>query len=190
MLTFDQTFEDGDDVQYVLKDNSYHCGVGTVKFSNNEFAGIIVNSKIFYAPHKIYAMHHHSRDFDLGRYLKKIELPIKAQEYIFDEYKNVDTSKLQLMDFESDYIHHTPFQRVLFEQSYWDKSHLEHVNWFAPSACYYPKGWYNLGGERSEESDTIGEQVDWQWQAWRNALLQNMWLDTIKVEKVTYQVLV
>jgi hypothetical protein len=45
----------------------------------------------------------------------------------------------------------------------------------------------NLGGKSSKKANNIGELVDSQWQAWRNALLQNMWLNNITPEKITYK---
>lgn len=65
------------------------------------------------------------------------------------------------------------FQRTLFEAKFFDPEYLNHVNWFAPSSCYYSKGCFNLGGSQSEESDIKGEIVDNCWQSWKWALYWN-----------------
>ena len=44
-----------------------------------------------------------------------------------------------------------------------------------------------LAVNQVKKANNIGELVDSQWQAWRNALLQNMWLNNITPEKITYK---
>lgn len=174
-------FKDGDEVQFILaKEHSLSFG-GYIKMDNNKIIGAELPNSKFFAVDEIFLLAHNSKDISVTNYYKKVELLKKAQTRYIDNYNG------ELVDITTEIIDYTEYQRSLFEHCYYDKSHLEHVNWFAPSACYYPKGWYNLGGKQSKKSDKIGEQVDQQWQCWRMALLQNKWAGNITSEMVTFK---
>lgn len=182
MRLFGETLKNGDEVQIVLN-NDYHGYAGNVIIENDVIIEVTsYNGKQTYKAEEIQAIAPYSREFDLSKVIRKEMLLKMAQEYAVEKFPD-----LELKEIHTDMIHFTEYQRALFEQCYFDKEHLKYVNWFAPSACYYPVGWYNLGGKSSKKANNIGELVDSQWQAWRNALLQNMWLNNITSEKITYK---
>ena len=123
-----------------------------------------------------------TREYNLRRLVLNEKLHKNAESFEYDENHNkvlVNTT----------YIQYTSYQRALFEHVYAltnCATDLNYVNFFAPSSCYYPLGWYNLGGEKSDIADRIGEKVDMMWQMWKDSLWYNNYLENITSKEVTY----
>lgn len=176
-----KTYYHNDAIQIVFKDRLQYSYAGNAIVENHEIVGVLVNTKV-YDIIDVHAIAPLDSPIDLGKLVFKKYL-IETAQALADGIGNPE----HRTEISTNMIEYTEYQKVLFESCYHDKSHLNHVNWFAPSACYYPKGWFDLGGTQSKKSDIIGEQVDLAWQSWRMALLKNMFLENINPLKITYQ---
>lgn len=191
-------YEDGQEVVIALASNFRKSFIGIVNATNGKFNGTAYDEYVydkqkndsstvthFITEEEIYAIapatDYYKAEFD--HILMHDHILKLAQEYELEK-----TGSYELHDIKTDIIMHTSYQRFLFEEKYYDKSHLDHVVFFSPSACYYANGSYNLNDKPiTDESDAIAEIVDNGWQAWRNALLHNKWLNNIKPIEVTYK---
>ena len=192
------TYEDGQEVVIALASNFRKSFIGVVNAPGGKFASVNYITYVYdrykkdsvsvtniVTEEEIYAIapanDYYKAEFDhilMHEHILKL-----AQEYEIEE-----TGSYELHDIKTDIIMHTSYQRFLFEEKYYDKSHLDHIIFFAPSACYYANGSYNLNDKPiTDESDAIAEIVDNAWQTWRNALLYNKWLNNIKPIEVTYK---
>ena len=190
MLSFnDLKLVEGTAVTFMLNEHKRHAHYGKVEIEDGEtfirFNGNEFGRKVPIA--EIYAAYPFDNTLDLSKKIFKDYLDEKVQSYIDNEYSS-DSPDAKTREINIEYVYFTEYQRHLFQECYHDKSVFEHVNWFSPSACYYPVGWYNLGGVRSDESDAIGEIVEASWQSWISGIRQNFFLNNITSNKMTYYV--
>ena len=192
-------YKAGDKVIFALASNFRQSFVGMVisaPLTNIEYTIYVYNKQLkealpitkYVTKEEIYAIapynEHYKSEFDhilMHEHILKL-----AQEY---EQSYAEKNELyEFNDIKTDIIMHTSYQRFLFEEKYYDKTHLNHVVFFAPEASYYPNGHYKLNDKPiTDESDAIGEMVEHAWQSWRHALLYNKWLNNIKPIEVTYK---
>lgn len=182
MRILGDTIKNGDQVQFILNNDIYGNGGEAIVENGNIIRVDLYNNKGSVYPIDIHTIALNNRDINVMWLVRHEILLEQAQKYALENHPELPT-----YDINSDMIAYTEYQRALFEMRYPYKDHLNHINFFRPSACYYPKGWYDLGGEGSEESDRIGELVENAWQTWRDALFQNKLLGNITPEKITYK---
>lgn len=182
MRVLGEPIKNGDAVQLMIMDYIHPFG-GVAIVENGELIRVDqYNNKGSIDASLIHTIALNVHDIDVQQIVRQELLIETAQKYEFEYYNGPE-----LHDIKSDMISHTAYQRALFEMNYYPKEHLDYVNFFAPSACYYPVGWYNLGGEQSEIGDEYGEKVDAAWQTWRTALQQNKYHGNITAKEITYK---
>ena len=178
---YDYTYAES--ICFILNKNKLCYQIGTPSLNGAEVVGVTLDNGEYFSKEEIYAISPDNRVYHVSivehyqhqRILEEANKDI-LKDYEFEEGQ-FDLKELDVIDYNE-------YQRRLFEERYYDKENLKHANWFAPSACYYPVGWYNLGGEKSEESDRIGEQVSNEWEMWKSALYWNKRIKNISSQKV------
>ncbi len=176
-----KTYYDNEHIQIVLKGKLQYGYSGKAIVENDELIGVTCNNN-FYELSFVHAIAPADSPINLSMVVFKRHL-LESSQSIAD----IGCPPEHQIEITTDMIEYTEYQRLLFESCYHNKNHLNHVNWFAPGACYYPKGCYDLGGTRSNTSDKIGARVDDSWQMWRLALKKNKWLGNITATEITYR---
>ena len=170
---------------FILNKNKLCYQIGTPSLNGSEVVGVTSTSGEYFSKEEIYAISPDNRiyhDLIVEHYQHQRILKAANKCMLSDYDENELSAEFDIK--ELDVIDYNEYQRLLFEERYYDKENLKHVNWFAPSACYYPLGWYNLGGEKSEESDIIGQKVADEWEMWQSALYWNKRIKNISSQKV------
>lgn len=170
-------------VCFILNKNKLCYQIGTTSLNGSEVIGVTSLDGEYFSKEEIYAISPDNRVYHdvIVEYYQHQRILEEANKDILKDHEfgegQFDLKELDVIDYNE-------YQRRLFEERYYDKENLKHVNWFAPSACYYPIGWYNLGGEKSKESDRIGEQVSNEWEMWKSSLYWNKRIKNISSQKV------
>lgn len=170
---------------FILNEDLLSYQTGTPILVGSEVVGVSLDNGTSFAKDKIYAISPDNRVYHdlIVEFYQHQRILEASNECMLSDYDENELSA-QFDIKEIDVIDYNEYQRRLFEERYYNKENLKHVKWFAPSACYYPVGWYDLGGEKSEESDRIGEQVSNEWEMWKAALYWNKRIKNISSQKV------